>query len=312
MYEVIYLGAHEGFESAYEVLKSYAKIRKVNAEPYEVAKALSAADALLDASMKVTITDEMIQLAPRLRLISCATTGADHIQRAEITSRKIPILTLKENKNILQDLTPAAELSWTLLMACARGLIAAAQHVKDGNWVREEFPGIMLKGKQLGLVGCGRIGQWMARYARAFDMAVAGYDPFINPFPEGIRQEKDLKSLFEKSDFISIHVHLTEATKGLISSEVLSYSKPGAVLINTSRGDLIDENALLEALGSGRIASVGLDVLRGEPDIVEHPLRHYSRTHPNLIITPHCGGFSPDAVRIVCRCAAEKIIKYLL
>lgn len=311
MYRIIYLGPHEGFDAAREVLKEYAELRHICTKPNELAKALPLADALLDASMQVTITDDMIQNAPRLKVISCATTGSDHIHRTEINRRKISVHTLKEDPKVILNLTPAAELSWALLMACARKLTAAVEHVKNGNWAREEFPGIMLKGKQIGIVGCGRIGRWMSRYAMAFGMRVVGYDPFVNPFPEGI-EKIDMETLFKTSDFISIHVHLTDSTKGLISSELLAIIKPGAIFINTSRGGLVDEMALLEALKSGRIAAAGLDVLQGEPEITKHPLVCYSRSHANLIITPHCGGFSPEAVETVCRHAACKIIKYLV
>ncbi len=309
-YKVIYLGPKEGFDAAYEVLKSHAELINIRTEQEEIIKALSSADALLDASMKVSITDAMIKNAPHLKLISCATTGSDHIHRTEITQRGIQVYTLKEDPKIIQNLTPAAELSWALLLACARKLTAAAEHVRNGNWVREEFPGVMLKGKQLGIVGCGRIGNWMAHYAHAFGMRVVGYDPYLAEFPEEIKKT-DLLSLFKTSDFISVHVHLTKDTKGLISSELFSKIKRGAIFINTSRGGLIDETSLLDALKSGRIAAAGLDVLDGEPDIAEHSLVKYARSHSNLIITPHCGGFSPDAVKIVCRHAAGKIIKHL-
>jgi phosphoglycerate dehydrogenase-like enzyme len=176
--------------------------------------------------------------------------------------------------------------------------------------VREEFPGIMLNGRTLGVVGCGRIGQWMARYARAFGMEVLGHDPVINPWPDGITQVP-LTRLVETADFITVHVHLTDETRGLISAELFSRMKPGAVFINTSRGPLADEAALLRALEDGRLAAAGLDVLDGEPDIASHPLLLYSRSHDNLLITPHCGGFSPDAVRRVCALAADKIVHEL-
>ena len=124
------------------------------------------ADGLIDASMSVKITGEMLRRAPNLRIISCATTGSDHIAKDEAASRGIEIRTLREDPELLRDLTPAAELSWALVMACARRLVPAVAHVRQGKWQREQFPGMMLRGRTLGLVGCGRIGQWMARYAQ--------------------------------------------------------------------------------------------------------------------------------------------------
>jgi D-3-phosphoglycerate dehydrogenase len=306
MRRVVYLGAEEGFEATQRALAGAADVVHVTAEPDKVAAALREADGVLDASMKVHLTPEMLRAAPKLKIISCATTGADHIARDGLAQRGIPVRTLKEDPELLRNITPAAELSWALLMACARKLPAAVEHVKAGGWTREQFPGVMLRGKRLGLVGCGRIGGWMARYARAFDMDVIGHDPFVATFPDTIRKAS-LEEVFAQSDFVSIHVHLTPETTGLVSKALIDSMKPGAFLINTSRGAIVDEPALLAALQSGRLGGAGLDVLEGEPDIANHPLVQYARTNDNLLITPHCGGFSPDAVRVVCAHAASKI-----
>jgi D-3-phosphoglycerate dehydrogenase len=307
---IAYLGAPEGFEALTAAASGRAVTTHVNAESAALAKALADAAGLLDASMRVPVTAAMIEAAPALRIISCATTGSDHIARPAAEARGIAIRTLREDGTLLRNITPAAELSWTLLMACARRLPPALQHVRDGKWVREEFPGTMLHGKRLGLVGMGRIGGWMARYGKAFGMDVVGNDPHLpNPPPDV--HLVSLPVLCESSDFISVHVHLNDETRGLVSAALLRHVKPGAVLINTSRGAIVDEGALLAALESGRLGGAGLDVLEGEPAIDGHPLVRYARTHANLLITPHIGGFSPDAVRVVCRRAAEKILEHL-
>jgi len=141
-------------------------------------------------------------------------------------------------------------------------------------------------------------------------MEVVGYDPFVREFPAGI-SPMPLKELVQSSDFITVHVPLNDTSVGLLSAEHFAKVKPGAVLVNTSRGAVLDERALLNALQSGRLGAAGLDVLSDEPAIERSPLLTYARTHDNLIITPHCGGFSHDAVRIVCRRAVEKIIDHL-
>ena len=244
-----------------------------------------------------------------MRIISCATTGSDHIAQAEAASRGIEIRTLREDPELLRGLTPAAELSWALVMACARRLVPAVAHVRDGKWQREQFPGTMLRGRTLGVVGCGRIGQWMARYATAFGMHVVGCDPHVDPWPETIERCATVLEVADRADVLSVHVHLTDATRGLISAEAFERMKPGSIFINTSRGAVADESALLKALETGRLAAAGLDVLEGEPEIEDHPLLRYARAHDNLLITPHCGGYSPDAVRLVCRRAAEKVVE---
>lgn len=310
MKTVLYLGAIEGFEAAQDILKDVAAVRHGTAEAGDVAQALKHAHALLDASMKVPITNDMLAAATSLRLISCATTGSDHIQRDVLTARNIPLFTLKEDPDLLRNITPAAELSWALLMACARRLPSAIRHVTEGGWNRELFPGIMLNGKRLGLIGCGRIGSWMARYGQAFGMDVVGYDPHLSTWPDRIGKTT-LEELMKTSDFVSVHVHLTPETEGLVSRALLETAKPGVILINTSRGAVLDESALLDGLVSGRIHAAGLDVLTGEPDIGRHPLVEFARNNDRLLITPHCGGFSPDAVRLVCAHAAKKIQAFL-
>ncbi|HET7681154.1 MAG TPA: NAD(P)-dependent oxidoreductase [Xanthobacteraceae bacterium] len=306
MRRVIYLGAEEGFEATRDALAGAADVVHVKAETPEVAAALREADGVLDASMKVKLTPEMLAAAPKLKIISCATTGSDHISRDGLTVRGIDVRTLKEDPDVLRNITPAAELSFALLMALARKLPAAVKHVKQGGWTREQFPGVMLRGKRLGLIGCGRIGGWMARYARAFGMEVIGYDPFLETFPDTIRKAS-LSDVCSQGDFVSIHVHLSPETTGLVTKALIDSMKPGAFLINTSRGAIVDEKALLAALESGHLGGAGLDVLEGEPDTADHPLVHYAQTHDNLLITPHVGGFSPDAVRVVCAHAAGKI-----
>ena len=307
---IAYVGAPEGFESLCETLAGRAVPKHVEATPEALGAALANADALLDASMKVPLSDTMVEAAPVLKIVSCATTGSDHIARGALSARGAPVCTLREDAALLRTLTPAAELSWALLLACARRLPAASRHVEAGQWVRESFPGLMLNGRTLGLVGCGRLGQWMARYAAAFGLTVLGHDPHVRPWPEGI-VETGLGDMMAEVDALSVHVHLSEETRGLISADLLRRVKPGLILINTSRGAIVDEAALLAGLRDGRIGAAGLDVLDGEPDIAGHPLIGYARRHDNLIITPHIGGFSPDAVRRVCRRAAEKIISHL-
>jgi len=308
--KIIYLGSDTGFEAAKTVINETNTLIHCPADSDSLGKEMVDASAILDASMKTRITDAMLSAAPGLRVISCATTGSDHIDRNALSSRGIPVYTLREDRELLLNLTPAAEHTWALLMACTRKIPAALEHVRSGGWTRELFPGAMLKGKALGLIGCGRIGTWMSRYAHAFGMKILGFDPGISNMPENITGVS-LEELVSSSDVISIHVHLTEETRNLMSAELFKKVKPGVIFINTSRGAVADENGLLEGLNSGRVSAAGLDVLVAEPDIGGTPLVEYARNHDNLIITPHCGGFSPDAVAIVCARAAEKIRDHL-
>ena len=162
---------------------------------------------------------------------------------------------------------------------------------------------MMLNSRRLGIIGFGRIGRWIARYGQAFGMEIVTHDPYASPPLPVV--SLSLEELFETSDVISVHVPLNDETTGLVSSDLFRKVKPGAIFINTSRSAVIDESALLDVLRNGRLGAAGLDVLDGEPNVTDNPLRRYAEQHENLLITPHCGGFSPDALRKVIRHASR-------
>lgn len=305
---VLYLGPASGTAAVTSTLGAGWQVLAPETTPTAVLPLLPQVHAILDASMKVPLSQAELDTAVNLKLIATATTGADHIDSKALAARSIPLLTLKGQKQVLNELTPAAELSWMLLMACARHLRAANRHVEAGLWDREQFPGMLLKGRTLGLIGCGRIGQWMSRYATAFGMRVIGYDPYLpeSEWPATIVRT-DLAPLLQNAHAVSIHVHLSDETRGLIGPREFSLLRPGAILINTSRGAICDEDALLQALETNHLAGYGTDVLEGEPAIQTSRIWQYAQTHDNCLITPHIGGFSPDAVDIVLKFAATRI-----
>lgn len=305
---VLYLGPENALPWIEEEIGDGYDV-KLALTPQDADQQLPGCRAILDAYMKVPFPAVRLQRATDLQLIVTATTGANHIDSAWLKQRGIPLLTLKGQREVLKDITAAAEHSWLLLMCCARGLRGAVKEVEELGWDRNNHPGIMLKGRTLGLVGCGRIGQWMSRYANAFGMQVFGYDPFLSEWPDGI-QQLPLSELMSVSDFVSVHVNLTPDTEGLLTRDLLQQIKPGASVINTSRGEIIDEAALLDGLKSGHVGAAGLDVLQGEPEVADHPLVRYARTNNNLTITPHIGGFSPDALRHVIKFSCDRITAF--
>ncbi|MAG11814.1 MAG: hypothetical protein CMI52_03330 [Parcubacteria group bacterium] len=304
--KVVYTGPQESLWVVEEELAGVADVIRVEPTPEELLSAFEQASGFLDASMKVRIPAETIEAAKDLKVISTATTGADHIAKDALEKRGIPLLTLKGQKEVLHGLTGAAEHSWLLLMMCARNVRDAIHHVENGGWERTEFPGIMLKNKTLGLIGFGRIGSWMAKYAAGFDMNVIAFDPFVTEAPDGIKMVSKEEAL-SQADFVSVHVHLSDETKHLINTEAVEKMKDGVTIINTSRGDIVDEDALVSGLESGKIKAVGVDVLTDEPEVQSRPLYAYSKNHNNVIITPHIGGFCPESVDITVRFAAERI-----
>lgn len=306
---LLYLGPLDSLDHVRQRLPDHFEVQFASDDAV-VDRCIEDCDVILDAYMRVHFPMERLDRAAKLKLFVTATTGADHVDASALTRRGIPLLTLKDHPEILRNLTPAAEHSWLLLMACTRRLRTAIQKVLEGHWDRNQCPGIMLKGKTLGIIGCGRIGQWMSRYASAFGVICLGYDPYVDPWPQGI-ERSNLESLLGTADFITVHVPLTEKTRHLIGPREFDLIKGGSILINTSRGEILDDSALLKSLLKGRLGAAGLDVLTGEPDVTDHPLVEYARKHSNLIITPHIGGFSPEALEYVLSFSCRRISRFL-
>jgi phosphoglycerate dehydrogenase-like enzyme len=307
--QIGYIGNETGYLVAKEILQSKFSLTRIDPDSDQIGKLISNLDGLLDASMRIRFTGGLIRSANRLKIISTATTGSDHIDLVSAKRCGVTVVTLKEDPDLLQGLTPAAEMTWALLMAVVRNVVGAVQHTRSGMWKREQFPGAMLNGKVLGIVGCGRIGSWVARYGTAFGMEVIGYDPHLVSLESGIKKVEIIQ-LAQESDIVSIHVHLDAGTKKLINKKFLSSMKQSAFVINTSRGGVVDEGELLRCIEQKRIAGYACDVLSSEPNIDGDPLLKYSQHNDNVIVSPHCGGNSPDAVRIVSAHAAKKIIKF--
>lgn len=307
MPKVLFMGPKTQFSVVQNNLPGYEVIYSI--DDNEIGRRIAEFDAIIDAYMKIKYSKERFAKATNLKIFVTATTGADHIDNDYLANKGIPLLTLKGQEHVTKNVTPAAELSFALLLAVARQLRAAIHETENGEWERNKFPGYMIQNRSIGIIGCGRIGGWMARYAEAFGMNIYGYDPFKEDLPAPFIK-KTLNELLSQSDFISVHVPLNNSTKGLLNQKAFDQMKKGAVVINTSRGEIIDEAALLNALESGKLWGAGLDVLSGEPDISNHPIINYSRNHNNVIITPHIGGFSPDALEMLLEFSCTRIKKF--
>ena len=248
---------------------------------------------------------EKMDRMPKLKVLGSNTTGHPHIDVGYAAHRGIKVVTLKPEKAFLDTITPTSEHTFGLILALTRNLIPAHRAVLEGHWNRRPFGApAMLSSLSLGIVGLGRLGRKVARYAHAFGMAVTYYDPYVEQGPETPQRCADLKSLVACSDIVTLHVPHEPETENLIDAELLAAFKPGSYLINTARGELLDFTALLAQLESGHLGGAALDVFEGEfaPDFAarlpHHALWRYAQTHPNLILTPHIGGSTVDAWRL--------------
>ncbi len=237
----------------------------------------------------IRFDESMLARAKRLRLIATPSTGTDHLDKPAIERRGIEWISITREYQLIERFTATAEAAWMLLLACIRQLpfnFERALQGQIGAFDRTNEPP-QLSGKTLGVIGCGRLGRMVARFGAAFQMRVLVCD--IKTIDQPGVEQVDLDALLRQADVVSLHVHLEDSTRHLISREHIALMKPGVVLVNTARGDVIDEDALVDALESGHVAAAGLDVVHNEwdPNIAQHRLHQYAGTHHNLIITPH-------------------------
>lgn len=255
-----------------------------------------------------------IDLMPHLRVIGSNTTGHPHIDVEYALSRGVRVETLKGYPDFLDTITPTAEHAWGLILALTRNLVPASRSVLLGNWDRRPFGGKkMLSKMDLGIIGLGRLGKKVAGYGCAFGMRVRYYDPFVESRDARFEKMSTIEAVVGASDVVSLHVPHEKATENLISAEVFSKFKKGAYFINTSRGEIIDQFALLENLEAGHLSGAALDVIAEEysPDFAQkwadHPLLAYAQKNSKLLLTPHIGGSTLDAWDLTERFTLERV-----
>lgn len=254
---------------------------------------------------RTKITKEIIQVsAPSVKIIARVGVGLDNIDINEAEANGIHVINSPEAAA-----NAVSELVIGLMLSLARSIPFADIETKKGNWIKKDLTGVELRGKYLGIIGVGNIGRNIGRIGRSLRMNLIGYD--IIPINRDFTREvgmivADFNTLLESADFVTCHVPLTAETKKMFSADKFSKMKPSAFLINTSRGEVIDENALYEALKNGRIAGAALDVFETEP-----PMNKMLLQLPNVICTPHIGAQTKEAQQLAAMVIAEKIIQTL-
>jgi D-3-phosphoglycerate dehydrogenase len=247
-----------------------------------------------------------LEAAPRLRAVSRYGVGFDTVDVPACSGRGIPVMVV----NGTNDLS-VAEHAMMLLLACARRAVDADQHIKRGGWWPAEGPRMVdLAGRRALVVGYGRIGTRVARYMTAFGMRVAVFDPLYHPAriaADGYEVARDLHAALALSDVVSLHCPLMPGTRHLMDEAAFAALKPGAILVNTARGPVVKEEALVAALRSGRLMGAGLDVLEAEPALPGNPLLSL----PNVVISPHSAASTEEGLARMARQAAQNILDAL-
>lgn len=257
--------------------------------------------------------EEMLSRAKSLKLIGSPTTGLNHINLAAAKRCGISIVSLQGERDFLDEIYATAEFTWGLLLALLRKIPAATDSVKQGNWNRDLFRGRELHGKVLGVIGCGRVGTKVASFGRAFGMHVLAYEPHMAA-PQWVNKI-DLYDLASSADIILVHAAHNESTHKMLDSKFFDAIKSGAFLINTARGELMDESALLNALKNGGLAGAALDVLCFENSLTDSleslALIKYLKENDNLLITPHVAGATNESMEKTEIFIAKKMCKFL-
>ena len=253
---------------------------------------------------RTTITKEMIEKADNCKIIARVGVGLDNVDQEAAKIKNIRVINAVEGA-----MNAVAELVLGLMLSLARQTTRGDRAIRDGKWLKKELKGTELRGKYLGIIGLGNIGKRLARLARALNMNIIGYD--VMPIDEEFAKEvglmkADLNTLLQSSDYISIHVPLLDSTYHLLDAEKISTMKKTAKIINTSRGGVVDEDALYEAIKNGTLGGAALDVFEEEP-ATGNKLAELD----NVILTPHIGAQTKEAQSLAANVIGEKIIQIL-
>jgi D-3-phosphoglycerate dehydrogenase len=284
-----------------------AGVRVISTPPYidrqaviEVMKAHKP-DAVIVRLLADLLGAEEMQAGGRLRHIAKHGVGTNDIDVKAAAALGTPVsMTTGSNGHSV------AEHALALIMALVKDLPRQDGLIRDGIWDKNQYNGRELRGQRLGLVGLGFIGQTLARMAGAIGMIVSAFDPHTpgHAFHDGVTRETDLDTLIANSDIVSLHCPLTPETQNLIDARRIRLMKRGALLINTARGEVVDEKALISALEDGHLAGAGLDSFAVEPPGIDNPLFRL----PNTLVTPHVAGVTLDAKRAVSIMSAENVL----
>lgn len=292
---------------AVEILKEVGSVecRRITRE--ELLKLIEDIDILV-IRVETNVDKKLLERAKKLKIIASATTGTNHIDESA-KEMGIKIINLEGANTIA-----TAEHTFALILSLARKIPWAFESVKSNEWKRSDFFGRELNGKTLGLVGFGRIGRNVGKYAKSFGMKIVAFDPYLDEktIEENGAEAVFLEKLLRESDIISLHLPLTRETENMINFNQFKIMKREAILINASRGQIVNIDALIEALEKKQIAGAALDVLPEEPPKPEDKIIKYIKNNKNLIVTPHLGGSTQEAVHNAGIFVAKKIKEYSL
>lgn len=279
-------------------------VNKPGCSPQELLELIADVDGLVIRS-GTKVTAEVLEAAKKLRVVGRAGIGVDNVDVSAATARGVVVVNTPEGNNIT-----TAEHAIALMVSLARHIPQATASMKAGQWEKKKFEGMELFNRTLGVLGAGNIGRFVVSRAKGLGMNVLVHDPYLTA-EAAARLEVErvsLEEMMSRSDIVTVHVPKTKETTGIIGRKALALARPGVLIINAARGGIVDEEALLEALDSGRVGGAGLDVFVKEPPPEGHPLV----LHPRVICTPHLGASTEQAQINVSVAVAEQVRDFLL
>ena len=280
-------------DGVYKKLQSYGELiyePKIDKDELKNLLNQTNADYLFTGPSKQNfILDEEVLKDSNVKVINTASTGLNHIDLNYCKENNIDVWSLKEDYELINYLPSTSELAFGLMMSLMRNIPSGYNHVKSGGWDYEPYVGHQIKGKTIGVIGYGRLGKIMCDLFYGWGVKLLASDPY-----ERITTARGvpLDELLEKSDEVFLHTHVTDETRGMVDEEFISYMKEGSYLINTARGELVDEEAIIESIKVGHLKGYGTDVIKDEfGDIKNSKLVEFSKSN-NVLITPHIGGMT--------------------
>lgn len=270
--------------------------------------------SILVPHLYLSLTPELMENALNLKYLFTPSTGTNHLDIKTIKNTGVNVYSLSDDADFIKNISSTAEHAWLLVLAANRKLNSLTYRVlQNKSWKNNDIRGNQLKGKTIGIIGFGRLGKLMYKYAKAFDMHIIIYDTDPNQTLNYENETVCIEDIFKDSDIISLHPKLNETSFEMINKETLKLMKDGVIIVNTARGDVINSSDLLESLLSGKVSFAALDVLKNEfysGKLPNDPLLDYALKNPNsdnILITPHAGGATLDAHRKVFKYVADEL-----
>lgn len=299
---------------ALKILETIGNVTEKECNRDELISLIPNVDVLI-VRLKNNIDKEIFSKAKRLKIIVSATTGLNHIDLNAANKNGVIVLSLKGEFEFLASITATSELAWSLLLSLYRKIPFAAKHVANGGWSRDKYKGRQLKDKTLGIVGFGRLGRIMSEYGKAFKMKVLAADPYVEIMPNHVKKVS-IDELLNLSDIVTLHVNYHDSNYQMFNDSLFMKMKNGSIFINTSRGELVDEKALIRAIDSNKLSGVLLDVIDNENSnskdwLEKSDIWKKSLTNENIIIVPHIGGATIESMEETEIFMAKKLINYL-